>query len=491
MSAQATALRGAVKAADDNVGEWLKDLVTGEGSSPSQVIVSGVLSVIPGLGQAMDLRDIVLGVIVISKSPASPMAWLDISITLVGCIPLMGDGLKVGFRLMKGGASLPRILDAVSPALKGSLEKWFRGIDWTHIAGSVKGSFDEIMAAFIDGLDSWLVKSALGRKEVDFLIAQMKDMRARAPKMLDEAIEELKVLWRKAMGNSLPKSTAAQSSAHASALPAARGERAAKQSKAGKSEHLERDRTATETTTPDKPRSNERRAAKKKHKWETGVPAEHIADYWVARNKRNLKKANNGGRLWEEWDRAGRQGIDHVWMNRGEPVRPGVVAETKSTLFGAFRFLAALPGEIRTQLNALGDAEAASPTPGGQPDIFKSDGRDGVDPGRVRVGGGPQNEEALKKGLGKPNPETGLNTQMSHAWIQDAIQRENLTPAGRDLQKLTAKYWKARFAGAKPPYARWIVMVTGRQKHLHEKKQGHKHEIQKPLITLPDNILMK
>jgi hypothetical protein len=221
------------------------------------------------------------------------MAWLDISITLVGCIPVMGDGLKAGFRLMKGGASLPRILDAVSPALKGNLEKWFRGIDWAHIAGSVKGSFDEIMAAFIDGLDSWLVKSALGRKDVDFLIAQMKDMRARAPKMLDEAIGELKALWRKAMGDGLPKSTAAHSSAHASALPAARGEGAAKQGKARKSEQLERDRTATETTTPDKPRSNERRAAKKKRKWETGVPAEHIADYWVARNKRNLKTYRN------------------------------------------------------------------------------------------------------------------------------------------------------------------------------------------------------
>jgi hypothetical protein len=95
------------------------------------------------------------------------------------------------------------------------------------------------------------------------------------------------------MGDGLPKSTAAHSSAHASALPAARGEGAAKQGKARKSEQLERDRTATEATTPDKPRSNERRAAKKKRKWETGVPAEHIADYWVARNKRNLKTYRN------------------------------------------------------------------------------------------------------------------------------------------------------------------------------------------------------
>jgi hypothetical protein len=41
------------------------------------------------------------------------------------------------------------------------------------------------------------------------------------------------------------------------------------------------------------------------------------------------------------------------------------------------------------------------------------------------------------------------------------------------------------------PYARWIIMVTGRQKHLHEAKQGHQHEIQKPLVALPDLILFE
>lgn len=73
MSAEAIVLRGAVKEADDGVGDWLMGLVSGQGSSPSQVIVSGILSVIPGLGQAMDLRDIVTGVIAITKAP--PARW--------------------------------------------------------------------------------------------------------------------------------------------------------------------------------------------------------------------------------------------------------------------------------------------------------------------------------------------------------------------------------------------------------------------------------
>ncbi len=96
--------------------------------------------------------------------------------------------------------------------------------------------------------------------------------------------------------------------------------------------------------------------------------------------------------------------------------------------------------------------------------------------------------------MGKANPETGLPTQMSHEWILQSLPREALTPAGRLLADKVRR-WQIielrRDRHAPPPYARWIVMVTGRQKHLHETKQGHQHEIQKPLIALPDLILFE
>jgi len=490
MSAQTAALRGAVQAADNDVADWLKGLVTGSGSSPSQVIVSGILSVVPGLGQAMDVRDIVLGVIAISRSPASPMAWLDIAITLVGCVPVAGDSLKTGFRLLKSGHSLPRILDGMSPKIRGNVEKWFREINWAEVASTVKRSFDDVIAAFIDGIDSWLVKTVMGQGEVKLLVAQLKDLRARAPKMLDEAVAELRQMWGKALGDAKPRSTAAASSP----LPAKTATHAEVPGTAKRPEPttVRRDKTATDPAGTRAAKSDERRAAKKKQDWDTGVPAEHIADYWCAKNKRNLKKANNNGRLWEEWDKAGRQGIDHVWVQSGTSARPGVIGETKSTLFGAFRFLQALPEEIRQQLKELGEAEAASPTPGGQPNVFHSAGRDGLQ-SKTRVDGTSENEEAMKKGLGKPNPNTGLMTQMSHEWIANAIHSEDLTKAGRELAQLIRSYRKRYALGtdSSPPYARWIIMVTGRQKHLHETRQGHQHVIQPPLIALPDNILLR
>jgi hypothetical protein len=199
--------------------------------------------------------------------------------------------------------------------------------------------------------------------------------------------------------------------------------------------------------------------------------------------------------VWEEWDKPGRQGIDHVWVQAGNITRPGVIGETKSSLLGAFKFMAALPADIKSQLNQLGDAEAANPTPQTQnsakpvPNIFESEGRDGVT-AKTRTDGTPQTESELKKGLGDTKTK---GVQMSHRWIMQSIPKENLTVAGGSLAKEIRLYEKKYASGldVKPPYARWIVMITGRQKHLHEKKQRHKHEIQSPLITLPDNILVE
>ncbi|NKA33304.1 hypothetical protein ACQVRY_13930 [Ralstonia pseudosolanacearum] len=497
MNAEAVVLRGAVKAADDDLGGWLKGLVTGEGSSPSQIIVTGILGVIPGLGQAMDVRDIVVGVITISESPTSPSGWLNMSIALVGCVPALGDALKTSFRMIKGGHSLPRVLDAISPSLKGNLEHWFRTVEWGSVASGLKRNFDEVMGAFLHGLDGWLVQTVMGKKEVALLIEQIKDLRQRAPKMLDDAVEELQVLWKKAMGDGMPKSTASHATPHAPAAPHAPSEHAphgsageAPKAKAAepqprKTEKVERDHTATEHAPTDAARSDTRRATKKKKKWETGVPAEHITDYWCARNKRNLKKANNFGKLWEEWHPAGRHGIDHVWMQTGNPIRPGVIGETKSSLFGAFRFLAALPKDIQEQLQALGKGEADDPTPSGQPNIFHSEGRDAVGPAKVPANqnGG---EGELKKGLGDTNDK---GVQMSHKWIFRSISQENLTPAGLTLRKKIESFRRQQLLNPSvtPPYTRWVIMVTGRQKHLHD--TAKQHEIQNPVITIPDSIL--
>lgn len=496
----ALVLKGAVKAADDDVRDWLEGLVTGAGDSPSQIIVAGALGVVPGVGQAMDLRDIVRGVITLAGAPGQPSAWLDMAITLVGCVPVAGDALKTTFRLLRRGDALPRILDALSPALRGNVERFFREIDWGLVTHTVKSSFDKVLGSFIGGLDTWVIKTVLGRGEVKLLLEQLQQMRAQAPKMLDQAIGELKAMWSKALGDKLPHSTAHGTPPKAStpSSTSGGGGRLAEPQVTPAAKGVQRDRTDHPAFTPDKPRNEQRRAARKKQSFDTGVPAEHMSDYWVARTRRNLKKANNLGRLWEEWDRPGRQGIDHVWVQAGPSARPGVIGETKSSLLGAFGFLAALPADLRSQLSALSADEASTPTPGTAssdnpvPNVFESAARDGVSPAKTRIEPTADNESRLKGRPGLAQTKS-KGVQMSHRWIAASLPSEQLTAAGRELARQLVRYEKTIASGTNgiPPYTRWVLMVTGRQKHLHEKPQGHKHEVQPPLISLPDGILEK
>lgn len=126
-----------VRKVDDDMGNWLKDLITGEGSSPSHIIVTGILGVVPGVGQAMDARDMILAIIQIAKTPAAVGGWVELVITLVGCVPAVGDSLKVGFKFMTKGHNFGRVLETVSlncaAMLKNTCAK-STGPTWRRIA---------------------------------------------------------------------------------------------------------------------------------------------------------------------------------------------------------------------------------------------------------------------------------------------------------------------------------------------------------------------
>jgi hypothetical protein len=81
-----------------------------------------------------------------SQSGASSTAQ-----TINACVSV-GDVPKVGFKLMKQGHNFGRVLEAVSPALRGNVEKYMRKINWGQLTSECKGLFDKTIAAFIDGL---------------------------------------------------------------------------------------------------------------------------------------------------------------------------------------------------------------------------------------------------------------------------------------------------------------------------------------------------
>ncbi|SFU83936.1 hypothetical protein [Pseudoduganella namucuonensis] len=494
----------ALRSADNSIGTWLTDLVTGAGSSPSHIIVTGVLGVVPGVGQAMDARDLIVGIIAIAKSPAAIGGWVELAITLVGCVPAAGDALKVGFKLMKQGHSFGRVLEAVSPKLRGNVEKYMRKVDWGMLAGEAKGLFTKVIAAFIDGLDSWIVKAVAGGPQVRQIIGELQAVQRSAPKMIDEAFGELKAMHAKMMGHELPGSTAAVAATTSKAtrreaqeafgatasrqqIQAARTER---KLVAKRSQDVKANRASPNSTTA----STKKKGQPKKRNWLSGIPAEHITDYYVKTKHVGFRKSNNGGKLTEEYS-VPHNGIDHLWHNKVNIAKPFVVGETKSSIFDSFKLMAALPADLKANFDVLRANEAANPTPSGQPNIFHNQNRDQHANQRVPIDGSPANDESVRKGVNKPgvdkdgNP-TNLATQMSHQWILRGVAKENLTANGQLLLPLINRFRTRRTLSpdAPAPYQRWISLVTGRQLHKHQQSKGAAHDIQ-VIMHLPDNIL--
>jgi hypothetical protein len=485
----------ALREADGGIGTWLGDLVAGAGSSPSHIIVTGVLGVIPGVGQAMDARDLVLGMIQLAKSPKAAGAWIEIVITLIGCVPAIGDALKVGFKLMQQGHNFGRVLEAVSPKLHGNVEKFMRTIDWRMLAAESKGLFSKVLAAFIDGIDSWMIKALAGKAQVKQVIDELKGLQKIGPRMIDEAFGDLKKMHAKMMGHELPGTTAAlagttsrvvkeegQEAAKAAVIKEARAAAAAEKKLLFKKN---RDATTNRATPNTTKNDTKKKAEPKKKKWNTGVPAEHITDYHVKKKHANFSKANNGGKLTEE-SSIPHVGLDHLWSNKTHATKPFVVGETKSSIFDSFRLMAALPAQLREKFNALRADEAANPTANnGKPNIFQSEGRDEHANQRVPIGDTAAHDLAVRQGVNKPNDDTGLRAQMSHKWIEKALIKEQLTVIGQELKGLIRKYLRDEIPC---PYQRWISLVTGRQLHKHQQSGGSTHDIQL-MLDLPENIL--
>lgn len=151
--------------------------------------------------------------------------------------------------------------------------------------------------------------------------------------------------------------------------------------------------------------------------------------------------------------------------------------------------MAALPADLQAAFSVLRAEEKENrTTSNNKPNIFESEGRDEHANRRVAIETSKENETELRKGLAKPNDETGLAAQMSHLWIKQCLKKpvEKLTTKGKELKGLI-KQWEDGDIDTYP-YNRWIFLVTGRQLHKHRQSGGSAHDIQ-TVLSIPDNIL--
>ncbi|NWC12007.1 hypothetical protein HX776_24790 [Pseudomonas agarici] len=102
------------------------------------------------------------------------------------------------------------------------------------------------------------------------------------------------------------------------------------------------------------------------------------------------------------------------------------------------------------------------------------------------------NEKALAdvdKQTGTLSSTKNKGRQMSHLWIKKSLFSETTIPPSHKAKLLTAIREAERSLSNIILYNREVFMVTGKQYEIHDRSKGVRHNIQFPIITIPDHIL--
>lgn len=145
-------------------GDFNQDPTTG------QIIVGGVISLIPVVDQVCDVRDLISNIISIhDHNYQNAGDWLNLCVTAVGFIPEFGSAIKTIVKLLKKGASKLNLLALLkhmeklfkNPVINkikskipwgASPQTWLKKFDWKAAAKSAYDSTVKLMTKMRDGL---------------------------------------------------------------------------------------------------------------------------------------------------------------------------------------------------------------------------------------------------------------------------------------------------------------------------------------------------
>ncbi len=499
-----------LKKADDDVGKWFLGLLDGSGTGPSQIIVTAILGCVPVVGQLFDLRDLIKGIILVATNPANIMGWVDLVITLIGCIPGFGDAFKAGFKLARSGANAERVFDAMRKYAKIDPKKALKEMDWNQLKNKCLSLLNKMIDEFVDVLDSWLAKQVMGRPKVNEVIRMLQQVKKDAPKYMNSAFAEIQKTVNQMlnMHPPLPSTAAAKTTRQVpprQTTVAGKGKNSSQQPSShqrGGAQQQVKDKAPTvQSSAANKTKRSQEIRQSKKKRWSTGVPAEHIVDYYSKERRKGLRKINDNGRLIEEHDRLKRNaagdrirkqdinqtGIDHLWFGSHKG-RKYLVGETKGSIFGHFAFLAGM---------ADSDAKAIEGNRSEIGKIFDEkteyNEQSGLGKRSTSAETSIKNEGALTGSQGKAglSGTKSKGRQMSHKWINSSIIVDASISVGYKNQFILEYRNAQRLRKPITLYCREIYMVTGKQYEQHDRSKGKTHNIQQPIILLPDNVLME
>ena len=138
MSAVAAPSRGEVRQALSDTGDWLWGVIAGnfddKPQSTSQIVVAGVISMVPGIDQVMDVRDMLGSLFKMApESGRTNDNVLELSFTLIGLVPTVGSAGRMGLRLLFDGKSLKSAMAHLNGANYGNARKWLQDFNVSSV----------------------------------------------------------------------------------------------------------------------------------------------------------------------------------------------------------------------------------------------------------------------------------------------------------------------------------------------------------------------
>jgi hypothetical protein len=355
----------------------------GDNNAPWAIFAEVVMGCVPILGQVIDARDIVKGLVEVTDDPDSEDAWFNLITALAGLVPLGGDATKQALRAIKRGtANVDDLTAMIRRFYKGDPEKLLREVLDLSV---LRNKLNEI-------LDHPNLKRHLSTQN------QMQMSRIRI------GLSEHFDTFQKQVDDWLTRGR--KTSAESPVRPITnRGTPEAKPGSIGR-EGSRSNMDASNDVFVNRANSATLRTARFKQVTAKllGVMGEHMADYYCQdvkgwgegkafhdNSEINLAKLNDGHRLVQLWPCIPRgRGIDAVWKSDG--VKPYAIIEAKASVNPA-RTLGQLLGEA-------GDKNESGSKNTGEV--------------RRRTGNG----SSTGSGSGHARQKNGKVTQMSHQWIQ-------------------------------------------------------------------------
>lgn len=313
-----------------------KQFAKGEYDGPAAMLLDVALGMVPVIGQAIDARDIILGLIDVSDQPDNYDAYFNLITAFIGVVPGGGDALKRALRSVKrGGAPAEDLLSMLRGLGKGNVEKLvLDALDFSKIQPHIQTLTATLKNnRFIEGLDTEV------RQRV---ISTANRLEARLSQHFKRFAEEVKGWLKKQPNNSAEADYVSKKVRKQGEKPDAKGDTASQAKEHSSFIHGGREHIFYSAVSE----LSQRRIFFK------GVLGEHMADYWVIEqgwasgwqahdwgmdgkwgnpDPKGPRKLNDRGAMTPLWPLTPRgRGIDALWRTNGENGKPYAVIEAKA-----------------------------------------------------------------------------------------------------------------------------------------------------------------